>query len=59
MNGGQAGHYATAARWLGKARAAYQAASRAAEWQLYLNGLLATHSRKYKLVPMLKALALR
>jgi len=59
MNAGQAAHYDIAARWLGKARAAYQAAGRAAEWQLYLNGLLATHSRKYKLVPMLKALALR
>ncbi len=59
MNAGQAAHYDVAARWLGKMRAAYQAAGRAAEWQFYLNGLLATHSRKYKLVPMLKALALR
>jgi uncharacterized Zn finger protein len=56
MDDGKAQYYDAAARWLGKARAAYQATGRQQEWQRYLTGLLARHQRKYKLVPLLKAL---
>ena len=57
MDEGKAQYYQAAARWLGKARAAYQATGRQQEWQRYLAGLLARHQRKYKLVPLLKALS--
>ena len=30
--------------------------ARGAEWQTYLNGLIETHTRKYKLVPMLRGI---
>ncbi len=56
MNGGKAEYYSSAASWLAKARTAYRAAGREKEWQAYLGELLAHHGRKYKLVPMLKAL---
>jgi uncharacterized Zn finger protein len=56
MDAGKAQHYDTAARWLAKARAASLAAGRDAEWAVYLAGLLDTHRRKYKLVPMLQRL---
>ena len=59
MDRGKAEYYNSAANWLAKARTAYLAADRKAEWQAYLSELLNTHGRKYKLVPMLKALALR
>jgi uncharacterized Zn finger protein len=35
---------------------AYRALGHEEEWQAYLNELLSQHGRKYKLVPMLKAL---
>jgi uncharacterized Zn finger protein len=56
MDGGKADHYYSAGKWLAKARTAYQASGRNGEWQVYLNGLLSTHGRKYKLVPILKGL---
>ncbi len=56
MDEGKAKYYHHAVRWLEKARAAYRAAGREAEWNEYLDGLLRRHARKYKLVPMLKAL---
>ncbi|MFO7633750.1 MAG: SWIM zinc finger family protein [Caldilinea sp.] len=56
MNNGQAKYYDTAADWLRRARQIYAQHNRLAEWQPYLTGLLDTHARKYKLVPMLKAL---
>jgi len=56
MDEGKAQIYDAAVRWLGKARAAYQAAGRQQEWQVYLAGLLNRHQRKYKLVPLLNAL---
>ena len=56
MDRGKADYYSSAANWLAKARTAYQASNRKGEWQTYLNELLSTHGRKYKLVPMLKAL---
>ena len=51
MDEGKAQYYDAAARWLGKARAAYQAAGQEKEWQAYLADLLERHGRKYKLVP--------
>jgi uncharacterized Zn finger protein len=56
MGEGKAQYYDAAARWLGKARTVYQAAGREQEWQVSLAGLLDRHQRKYKLVPLLKAL---
>jgi uncharacterized Zn finger protein len=56
MDRGKAEYYSSAANWLAKARTAYLASDRKAEWQTYLSELLSTHGRKYKLVPMLKAL---
>src|SRR5436305_3241251 len=56
MNGGKAEYYYSAASWLAKARTAYRATDREKEWQAYLGELLTQHGRKYKLVPLLKAL---
>ncbi len=56
MDEGKAQYYSAAAKWLAKARTAYRAAGREAEWQTYLAELLTRHGRKYKLVPMLQAL---
>src|SRR3989440_2766449 len=56
MNGGKAEYYSSAASWLAKARTAYRATGHEKEWQAYLGELLTQHGRKYKLVPMLKAL---
>ena len=56
MNGGKAEYYNSAANWLAKARTAYRALGREEEWRAYLGELLTHHGRKYKLVPMLKAL---
>jgi len=56
MNDGDAKHYQDAAEWLRRARTIYTQHDRLNEWRPYLAGLLETHSRKYKLVPMLKAL---
>jgi hypothetical protein len=38
------------------ARDIYLQHARGAEWQAYLAGLLKTHARKYKLVPMLRGI---
>jgi uncharacterized Zn finger protein len=57
MNEGKAQYYSAAANWLAKARTAYGALGREKEWQAYLSELLTQHARKYKLVPMLKALS--
>lgn len=54
MDGGKAGEYKTAVAWLGDARAIYQQHNRLPEWQRYLDAVLATHHRKYKLVPLLR-----
>lgn len=56
MDGGKSEYYHSAANWLAKARTAYQALGHEEEWQAYLSELLTLHGRKYKLVPMLKAL---
>jgi len=56
MDEGKSKYYHHAVRWLGKARAAYRAAGREAEWQAYLRELLTRHQRKYSLVPQLETL---
>ena len=56
MDPGRADLYGTAVRWLGHAREAYRVAGREHEWQVYLQGLIVRHARKYKLRPMLEAL---
>jgi uncharacterized Zn finger protein len=56
IEGGKAEYYYAAAKWLAKARTAYQALRREEEWKTYLSDLLSRHGRKHKLVPMLKAL---
>jgi uncharacterized Zn finger protein len=57
MNEGKAQYYSAATRWLAKARTAYRTLGQEKEWQAYLSQLLTQHARKYKLVPMLKALS--
>jgi uncharacterized Zn finger protein len=54
MDAGRAKDYDTAVSWLKDARDIYQQHNRLAEWQQYLNRVLQTHHRKYKLVPMLR-----
>jgi uncharacterized Zn finger protein len=56
MDEGKSRYYHHAARWLEKARSAYRATGREAEWQAYLRELIAQHRRKYSLVPKLEAL---
>jgi uncharacterized Zn finger protein len=56
MNGGKANHYDTAVSYLRLARDIYIQHGRQADWAVYLHGLLKTHERKYKLVPMLKGI---
>jgi len=56
MDPGKSEYYSSAARWVGRARDAYRVAGREADWQAYLGHLLTEHRRKYRLVPLLKAL---
>jgi uncharacterized Zn finger protein len=56
MDSGKAQYYAAAAEWLRRAKGAHRVAGREQEWRSYLEGLVAQHGRKHKLVPMLKAL---
>jgi uncharacterized Zn finger protein len=53
---GQAKYYHHAVDWLARARDAYRASGREAEWQAYLGNLRARHGRKYKLMGLLKDL---
>jgi tetratricopeptide (TPR) repeat protein len=53
---GKAQYYHHAVNWLDKARAAYRAAGREAEWQAYLGEIRTRHGRKYKLMGMLERL---
>ena len=54
MDAGRAKDYDTAVSWLKDARDIYKQHNRISEWQRYLNSVLETHHRKYKLVPMLR-----
>ena len=56
MDNGKSQLYPASARWLSKARQAYMATERAAEWQAYLDEQLKKHARKYSLMPLLKPL---
>jgi uncharacterized Zn finger protein len=56
MDAKKAKDYDRAVEWLRLARDIFAQHGRIAEWQNYLAGLLALHERKYKLVPMLKAI---
>jgi len=54
MDAGSSKRYDTAVSWLGTAREIYQQEGRLGEWETYLDSLLETHHRKFKLVPLLK-----
>jgi uncharacterized Zn finger protein len=56
MDSGKSKYYHHAARWLARARQAYQASDRATEWSKYLEGLIGKHARKSSLRPQLEAL---
>ena len=56
MDAGKADRYHHAAKWVERARNAYRVADQESEWQAYKAELLATHRRKYKLIPMLRGL---
>jgi len=56
MDEGKSQHYLHALRWLSKARQAYLAAGREADWRVYLEELIAKHTRKRSLRPGLEAL---
>ena len=56
MDAGKANAYDQAVTWLRLAREIFLQHLRQEEWQSYLAGLLEIHARKYKLVPMLRAL---
>lgn len=59
IEGGKSQLYEAAARWLEKARTASVAVGREAEWRAYIEGIIASHKRKYRLVPLLEALLKR
>ncbi|MBM4430980.1 MAG: SWIM zinc finger domain-containing protein [Chloroflexi bacterium] len=54
IEAGQSQYYHHAVNWLDRARTAYRAADREAEWQAYLGEIRACHGRKYKLMGMLE-----
>lgn len=56
MDAGKAKAYDVAADWLRGARDIYQQHQRLDEWERYLDAVLAIHQRKYKLVPLLRAI---
>jgi uncharacterized Zn finger protein len=55
MNAGKAEYYDAAVEWLKKARAAYLASDRQADWSTYRAKLMEIHARKRKLMGMLQA----
>jgi len=54
IEAGQSKYYHHAVSWLTRARAAYQAAGREADWRAYLGRIRARHGRKHKLMRMLE-----
>jgi len=56
IDAGKAKYYHHAVNWLNKARAAYRAAGREAEWRTYLAEIHTRHGRKYKLMGMMERL---
>lgn len=57
MGQGRAIAYDDAVRWLRRMRDAHRVIGADNEWTSYLQGVLEQHRKKYKLVPMLKALS--
>jgi uncharacterized Zn finger protein len=53
MDAGQAKYYEHAVGWLKRARAAYRAAGREADWRAYLDEIRRSHGRKYKLMGLI------
>jgi uncharacterized Zn finger protein len=53
MDRGKSAAYQSAVTWLSKMRSAYLQSGRQVDWQKYLNQLLATHSRKRKLMELI------
>ena len=58
MDGGHSREYDSAVSWLRIARDIYIQHERPKEWEVYLDSLLDTHFRKYKLIPMLRNIAI-
>ena len=56
MNAGKANAYDAAVAWVRTARDIYLQHNRGDEWRTYLDGLLETHARKYKLAQMLRGI---
>ncbi len=56
MDAGRAKDYDVAAEWLRRGREILLVAGKRTEWSAYLNGVMDVHQRKYKLMPMLRAL---
>ncbi len=56
INAGDAKHYDHAVGWLRRARDAYRADGRPADWQGYLGTIKNIHGRKYKLMALLQGL---
>src|SRR5262249_54634971 len=54
IDAGDAQHYDHAIGWLRRARDAYRAAGRPADWQGYLGAIKTNHGRKYKLMGLLQ-----
>jgi uncharacterized Zn finger protein len=58
MDGGHSQKYDSAVSWLRIVRDIYIQHERQKEWEAYLDSLLDTHFRKYKLIPMLRNIAI-
>jgi uncharacterized Zn finger protein len=56
IDAGDAQHYDRAVGWLRRARDAYRAAGRPADWQGYLGSIKTRHGRKYKLMGLIQGL---
>ncbi len=54
MDAGKAEYYLHAIDWLKKARAAYLASERTADWSIYRASLIQAHGRKHKLMGLFK-----
>lgn len=56
IEAGKADRYEAAVDWLRRARDAYSAAGREADWRTYVTELRASHGRKYKLMGLMQQL---
>ncbi len=59
IEGGKSGYYATAARWLERAREASATVGHSDDWRARVEDLLSRHRRKHSLTPHLQALLKR